>query len=151
MGMGCLGLTHCEKCFEPLGDNECGLCKKCREQINQKDKKQYKGYELMKAIANGDIKKGSKVIAPNDIQYTYNGMSFKDENENYMNEEFLDCEYATLDFKLIEDEIDIDSIEKLESVTNNIDGTVCIMNKINELVQAVKQINKEVKELENRK
>lgn len=36
MGMGCLGLTHCEKCFEPLGDNECGLCKKCREEINQK-------------------------------------------------------------------------------------------------------------------
>ena len=36
MGMGCLGLTHCENCFEPLGDNECGLCKKCREEINQK-------------------------------------------------------------------------------------------------------------------
>lgn len=36
MGMGCLGLTHCEKCFEPLGDNEWGLCKKCREEINQK-------------------------------------------------------------------------------------------------------------------
>ena len=54
-------------------------------------------------------------------------------------------------FELIENEIDIDSIEKLESITNNIDGTVCIMNKINELVQAVKQINKEVKELENRK
>ena len=68
-----------------------------------------------------------------------------------MNEEFSDREYAMLDFELIEDEIDIDSIGELKSVTNNIDGIVCIMNKINELVQAVKQINKEAKELENRK
>ena len=45
-------------------------------------------------------------------------------------------------------EIDIDSIEELKSVTNNIDGTVCIMVKINELVQAVKQLNKKVKETE---
>ena len=78
-------------------------------------------------------------------------MLFKDKNKKFMNEEFSDREYAMLDFELIEDEIDIDSIKKLESITNNIDGTVCIMVKINELVQAVKQIKKEVKELENRK
>ena len=48
----------------------------------------------------------------------------------------------SLEVELIEDEIDIDSIEELKSVTNNIDGTICIMNKINELVQAVKQLNK---------
>lgn len=78
-------------------------------------------------------------------------MLFKDKNKNFMNEEFSDREYAMSDFELIEDEIDIDSIGELKSITNNIDGTVCIMNKINELVQAVKQINKEVKELENRK
>ena len=45
------------------------------------------------------------------------------------------------------DEIDIDSIEELKLVTNNIDGTVCMMVKINELVQAVKQLNKRVKKL----
>lgn len=59
-------------------------------------------------------------------------------------------ELLSMEVELIEDEIDIDSIGELKSVTNNIDGTVCIMNKINELVQAVKQLNKEVKELENR-
>ncbi len=110
----------------------------------------YKGYELLKAIADGEIKDGSKVIAPNDMQYTYNGNAFKDENGNFMNEEFSDCEYAMFDFELIEDEIDIDSIEELKSVTNNIHGTICMMSKINELVQAVKQINKEVKEMENK-
>lgn len=78
-------------------------------------------------------------------------MLFKDKNKNFMNEKFSDREYAMSDFELIENEIDIDSIEKLESITNNIDGTVCIMVKINELVQAVKQINKEVKELKEDK
>lgn len=58
--------------------------------------------------------------------------------------------FAT-DIELIEDEIDIDSIGELKAVTNNIDGTVCIMNKINELIQAVKQINKEVKKLKEDK
>ena len=50
-------------------------------------------------------------------------------------------------FELIEDEIDIDNIEELKSVTNNIYGNICMMFKINELVQAVKQINKKVEEL----
>ncbi len=74
-------------------------------------------------------------------------MLFKDKNKNFMNEEFSDREYAMLDFELIEDEIDIDSIKKLEGIVE-----YCTeRNTINQLIQAVKQINKEVKELENRK
>lgn len=71
-----------------------------------------------------------------------------------MNEEFLDHEYAVFDFELIEDEIDIDSIAEItiEDISN-IDGLADgrIKNKINELVQAVKQLSKEVKELKERK
>ena len=63
----------------------------------------------------------------------------------------LDDYVKIMEVELIEDEIDIDSIEKLESITNNIDGTVCIMVKINELVQAVKQLNKKVKEVKEDK
>lgn len=80
-------------------------------------------------------------------------MLFKDKNKNFMNEEFSDREYAMLDFELIEDEIDIDSIEKLDKNGTFINGKVNdqkiidIQNKINELVQAVKQQNKEIKEL----
>ncbi len=74
-------------------------------------------------------------------------MLFKDKNKKFMNEEFSDREYAMLDFELIEDEIDIDSIKKLEGIVE-----YCTeRNTINQLIQAVKQINKEVKELENRK
>lgn len=72
-------------------------------------------------------------------------MLFKDENKNFMNEEFSDREYAMLDFELIEDEEDY----KQEHTERCID--VDARNKINELVRAVKQLNKEVKELENRK
>lgn len=84
-------------------------------------------------------------------------MLFKDKNKNFMNEEFSDREYAMLDFELIEDKIDIDNIEELDKNGTFINGeindqrVIDIQNKINELVQAVKQINKEVKELENRK
>lgn len=81
-------------------------------------------------------------------------MLFKDKNKNFMNEEFSDREYAMLDFELIEDEIDIDSIEKLGIYEKDekFYSPIIIDNriKINELVQAVKQLNKEVKELENK-
>lgn len=112
----------------------------------------YKGYELLKAIADGKIKNGSKF---RDLHQSSkdNFNLYKYENEN-LKGRFGGTNLISLlndEFELIEDEIDIDSIGELKSVTNNIDGTVCIMNKINELVQAVKQINKEVKELENRK
>jgi len=111
----------------------------------------YKGYELLKAIEDGKIKEGSRF----KVYRTYNAIAvledrtlhFEDGNKRILTTNDL----LIYTFELIEDEIDIDSIEELKSVTNNIDGTVCIMNKINELVQAVKQLNKEVKELKEGK
>ena len=50
-------------------------------------------------------------------------------------------------FELIEDEIDIDSIEELEGIVEYSTEK----NTINQLIQAVKQLNKEVKELEEDK
>lgn len=108
----------------------------------------YKGYELLKAIANGEIKERSRFKAEYKTFIARDGYLFVeyDNRQEYANSFELKWE-----FELIEDEIDIDSIEKLESVTNNIGGTICMMSKINELVQAVKQINKEVKELKEDK
>lgn len=74
-----------------------------------------------------------------------------------MNEGFSDHEYAMLDFELIEDEIDIDSIEELNNTCYDVntmsdDDLEFYHNKtrttINEIVQAVKQIDKRVKKLE---
>lgn len=115
--------------------------------------KVYKGYELIKAIADGEIKEGSLILFDSTIwivdEYS-DIVKYQEEHITLFNT-YKAKEIAMSDFELIEDEIDIDSIGELKSITNNIDGIVCIMNKINELVQAVKQINKEVKELENRK
>lgn len=41
-----------------------------------------------------------------------------------MNEEFSDREYAMLDFELIEDEIDIDSIKELDKNGTFINGEI---------------------------
>lgn len=62
-------------------------------------------------------------------------------------------ELLSMEVELIEDGIDIDSIERLDKNGTFINGkindqrVIDIQNKINELVQAVKQLNKEVKEL----
>ena len=61
MGMACMGLTHCEECWKPLKMNEGFICNECEEKQNKKKKenkkiKVYKGYELIKAIADGEIK-----------------------------------------------------------------------------------------------
>lgn len=115
----------------------------------------YKGYELLKAIADGEIKEGTKFIikdfSNNKIIY-FNGNDLWCENNGapVFDTMYL-INFLNYTFELIEDEIDIDSIEdyKQEHTERCID--VDARNKINELVRAVKQLNKEVKELENRK
>ena len=111
--------------------------------------KTYKGWELMKAIANGDIKNGSKF---RDLHQSSkdNFNLYKYENEN-LKGRFGGTNLITLlndKFELIEDEIDIDSIEeyKQEHTERCID--IDIRNKMNEILQAVKQIDKRVKKLE---
>lgn len=49
----------------------------------------------------------------------------------------------SLEYELIKDEIDIDSIEELEGIVKY----AAERNTINQLIQAVKQLKKELKEL----
>lgn len=155
MGMAYMGLTHCEKCYKPLKDNEYVLCKKCEEEREKgKDESRkmiYKGYELMKAVSEGKLNLKQKV-STTSLDYKNCTIEFilKDIAFNIMD----------LDFELIEDEIDIDSIIELEEFeldqfvtmdkNERFDRTMIEYSKINQLVQAVKQLNKEVKELENK-
>lgn len=71
-----------------------------------------------------------------------------------------DIYFINEEFELIEDEIDIDSIEEFEIVGCNIklNDTLfptetiindMILDKMNKLVQAVKQLNKETKIIQN--
>lgn len=40
MSFLCPGITHCSNCHRPLGENEYGMCKACKER--QKDKRKDK-------------------------------------------------------------------------------------------------------------
>ena len=105
----------------------------------------YKGYELLKAIADGEIKEGSLILFDSIIwivdEYS-DIVKYKEEHITLFNT-YKAKEIAMSDFELIENKIDIDSIKKLEGIVEYSTER----NTINQLIQAVKQLNKKVKEL----
>lgn len=133
----------------------------------------YKGLEIMQMISKGQIEDGTRFDFENnnfngEVEY-YNGTLYWirfDENWNETGkknlfEMFNIQSTMVADFELIEDEIDIDSIIELEEFeldqfvtmdkNERFDRTMIEYSKINELVQAVKQLNKKVKELKEDK
>lgn len=58
------------------------------------------------------------------------------------------------DFELIEDEIDIDGIEEIKWRESDKEylgyGVLVVNDKINELIQALKQLNKEIKSIKEK-
>lgn len=117
----------------------------------------YKGWEVMKAIADGKIKNGTKIISKDCsnnriICFNFNELYWKDNGESVFNSIGLP-DFLNDNFELIEYEVDIniDSIEELgiSEKDNKVYSPIIIDNriKINELIQAVKQLDKKVKEL----
>lgn len=103
-----------------------------------------KGKELFKMIVEGEIDENTEVTVDNYGKCTL-GFVFEDGRNLF--------KWLDEDFELIEDEIDIDSIEellKIEEYEVDKTDTVINRNKINELVQAVKQLNKEIKSIKEK-
>lgn len=102
-------------------------------------------------------------IKVDNIIYRYENQERFYYTDNEAREDLLvrGKDYSTNDFlnfnvELIEDEIeiDIDNIEELLKIEEyEVDKTDVVLNrnKINKLVQAVKQLNKEIKELKEEK
>lgn len=121
----------------------------------------YKGYELLKAIADGEIKEGTKFKCLNEkpMQYYPDSNIYRYEHGNFLGRfgGFNILSIVNKDFEIVQkqEEIDIDSIEKIKLRPSDREhlsfGGLIFEEKINKLVQAVKQLNKKVKELENRK
>lgn len=111
----------------------------------------YKGYELMKAIAEGKIKSGTKFKTKEGKEVKWNGFNLMsiDFNECYMCKINNIC-FINEVFELTEDEIDIDSIEEYKQERSERCIDVDIRNKLNEILQAVKQIDKRVKKIEEK-
>ena len=123
----------------------------------------YKGLEIMQMISKGQIEDGTRFDFENnnfngEVEY-YNGTlywirfdeNWKETGKKNLFEMFNIQSTMVADFEPLKDEIDIDNIKeyKQEHTERCID--VDIRNKINELIQAIKQINKEVKEVKEDK
>lgn len=117
----------------------------------------YKGYKLLKAIADGEIKEGTKFKCLNEkpMQYYPDSNIYRYEHGNFLGRfgGFNILSIVNKDFEIVQkqEEIDIDSIEELKLRPSDREhlsfGGLIFEEKINELVQAVKQLKKEVKEL----
>ena len=121
--------------------------------------KTYKGWELMKAIADGEIKEGSRF----NVHRTYSAIAVLEDRILHLedgNKRILTTnDLLIYTFELIEDEIDIDRIEELNDTCYDVnimsdDDLESYHNKtrttINEILQAVKQIDKKVKKIEEK-
>ena len=105
--------------------------------------------DLLKKIENGEnipnkIKVYQEVFEWDRLEHYYKRSNGDDLLEFCTI--FNTGELLSMEVELIEDEIDIDSIEELEGKVEYSTER----NTINQLVQAVKQLNKEVIELENK-
>ena len=117
----------------------------------------YKGWELIKAIADGKIKDGTKFKCLNEklMQYYTDSNIYRYEHGSLLGRfgGFNILSIVNKDFEIVQkqDEIDIDSIEEIKLRPSDREhlsfGGLIFEEKINKLVQAVKQLNKEVKEL----
>lgn len=125
--------------------------------------KTYKGWELMKAISDGEIKNGSRF----NVHRTYSSIAVLEDRilhfEDGNKRELTTNDLKIYTFELIENEIDIDNIKELyindktksvgKDAIENWTGRsldITFSNKINEILQAVKQIDKRVKKLEEK-
>lgn len=117
--------------------------------------KVYKGYELYKAIANGEIEENSKFKDNNNQIWRWNGFNFVAKYD------YNDYVFSLMDFELLEDEeIDTQKIEELKTLGCNIEtdngmivpteNLACdyIISKINEIIRVVNkmQLDNKIKE-----
>lgn len=117
--------------------------------------KVYKGYELMEEIAKGNIKTGSKFRDINEKEINDNRNIYIYKNNNIIGR-FGGTNLIALlkhEFELIEEQIiDIDSIEELEIEKLHINGSATdrIAQKLNEIIRAVKHLNKEIQSIKEK-
>ena len=112
-----------------------------------------KGYELIKEISDGKIKENTQ-IEVHDLTVLDKVIAiieYKNGRLNWVEGTFDTSYLVSLNcyFKIIEEqeEIDIQSIEEIEPAMN---GNACVIDNktwtLNQVIKAVKQLNKKIKE-----
>lgn len=125
--------------------------------------KTYKGYELIKEIAEGNIKNGTKIIPhyPNKdctveyFEYYYGFLHAYYKDINHSDNDVNVCVFLDNNrtFEIIEnEEIDIDSIKEMviRHYQTPVEKETYIQSKINELIQAIKHLNKEIQSIKEK-
>ena len=126
--------------------------------------KVYKGLEIMQMISKGQIADRTRFDFENNnfdgvVEY-YNGTLYwiifdeewNEKGKKNLFEMFNIQSTMVADFKPLEDEVDIDSIEEIDidQVINTDDKTGIALLHINKLIRAVKQLNKEIKSIKEK-
>lgn len=112
----------------------------------------YKGYELLKAIENREIKENTEFLTKNKTKIYYDGsiLRYKEAYCGIKANTEIGMSWLKEEFELIEDEVDIDNIEellKIEPYEADKTDIVINRNKINELLKWAKQADKEIKSI----
>lgn len=102
----------------------------------------YKGYELIKAIADGEIKEDTKFREMEENRYyiVKDRKLWEQEDTGIYNSKLESLQITYGVFELIEDELDIENMTENKWMSSSERNF-----KINQLVQAVKQLKKEIK------
>lgn len=103
-----------------------------------------KGWELLKEIAEENIKEGTKFKdALGNIVY-FDGINFRYDNNHgkYYSEDNDDVNFATREFEIIEEQEEINIQEIPEATGTYFDS----QQGYNTLLQAIKQLDKKIKE-----
>lgn len=112
--------------------------------------------DLLNKIANGEIpikiKYKNKIYIYQEDEQDY--ACIEDGYYNWLLSNGTDISFLNEEVELIEDEVDIDNIEKVAIVNTSYKHTPCdmkfIAKKFNELISAVKQLNKEIKSIKEK-
>ena len=109
-----------------------------------------KGYKLLREIANGNIKEGTQFrnLSQNPMYDNRDVYTYKNNNFTGRHGGMNIIEILNDDFEIIEEQQDID-IQEIEQI--NLSSTPTKYEVIlNKLVQAVKQLDNKMKEINNK-
>lgn len=107
-----------------------------------------KGYEIMEMIARGELKEGSKFkMFSKDFQpvviYRDKSLWLKgDFGFESVTDNINDYDFATADFLVIPEEINIQNIKPLDEKNSDTMNEVAIIKKVNEVVEGLKQLDR---------
>lgn len=101
--------------------------------------KTYKGYELMSLVSKGKLSMQQRV---NSLSLDYENCTIKFVLKD------IAINVMDLDFKLIEDEIDIQNIKEYETTYTERCIDKEVRDKINELVRALKQLDRKIEKIQ---